>query len=79
MVTGCRAIPVAAGCTVSPIGDEVVGSGAQGTGQVAGDGDQAVVYLADLGAHLHQFLMNLDTSQGFGLGFGVGADVLPPP
>jgi len=44
---------------------------------MAGDGDQAVVYLADLGAHLHQFLMSLDTSQGFGLFVRGVADVLP--
>jgi len=51
----------------------------QGAGQVAGDGGQAVVYLADLAAYLHQFLISLDTRQGCRLGFGVGADILPPP
>jgi hypothetical protein len=54
-------------------GDAVV------TGVGASDGSQAVVYLADLRAHLHQFLMSLGTGQGFGLFVGVGADVFPPP
>jgi hypothetical protein len=58
------------------MGVEAVGGGEQGAGQVAGDGDQAVVYLAYLSAYLDQFLMSLDTSQGFGLFVGIGADVL---
>jgi hypothetical protein len=76
VVTGCRAIFALLGCTVSPIRGEATGGGVQGASQVAGDGDQAVVHLMHLGAHLHQLLVGLDTSEGLGLGFGVGADVL---
>ena len=79
MVTGCGAIFVAAGCTVSPIGGEATGGGVQGAGQVAGDGGQAVVYLTHLTLGGLEFIPGFDTSQGCSPGLGVGADVLPPP
>lgn len=60
---------------LSPIGGEAV-VGVQGLGQVADDGGQAVVYLTHLVLDGLEFIPGFDTSQGFGLPVGVGADVL---
>jgi hypothetical protein len=88
MVTACKAIFSRVGCTVSPIGVEAVGGSVQGADQassralsraVAGDGGQAVVYLTPLVLDGLDFIPGFDTGQSCGLGFEVGADVLPPP
>jgi hypothetical protein len=51
----------------------------QGASQVAGDGSQAVVYPTHLTLGGLEFMAGFDTGQGGSLGFGVSADVLPPP
>ena len=78
-MTGCRVIFAAAECTVSLIRVEALGGSVQGTGQVAGDGGQPVVYLANLTPDSLKFVPGFDTGQGCSMGFGAGADVLPPP
>ena len=79
MVTGCGAIFPRTGCTVSPIRVEAVDGSVQGAGQVAGDSGQAVDDLTPLVLDGLEFIPGSDTGQGYALGFGLGADVLPPP
>ena len=62
---------------MSPIGGEATSGGVQGAGQVAGDGGQAVVYLAELGLCFLQVFVGLDAGQGRLLLFRVSTNVLP--